>query len=163
MFNILIPFTSRRHSAQCKNNQGWGVIRLGRLEWGRAENLCWFWVANWSTGQFSTIDFRSPTKNPTFLNSPFSHHEATKLHWSPSCKNYCFPSLYAKGKRLACGCVCEGTCLRSYLHHPPLSHSTRIQMSEHLSCKCLSVCFSSVCMCVCLTCTSVGKNLHKCR
>lgn len=85
-----------------------------------------------------------PVWNPTFLCSPLSHHEAVKPHWSSSCKHlYVFLPCMPREKVIVC--VCVWVCISP---SSLLSLSPHIQMSLHLSCKCLPGCDSTMHVCL---------------
>lgn len=73
-----------------------------------------------------------------------------------------FSSLVCQGKRLVCVYACVWGCVHMLVPISPsslLSLSSHIQMSRHLSCKCLPVCVISDCTCVFFTCIRLCARL----
>lgn len=110
----------------------WDFLSDRLKQWSIWHNGCWI-----------------PIWNSTFLSSPLSHHEATKRHWSSSCKHYyVFLPCMPREKVRVCVCLCVCECVHMFAPISPLSLSPHIQMSLHLSCKCECVCVSFICICV---------------
>lgn len=99
-----------------------------------------FWVADWSSGQFSTIDVRSQYEIPPSLAHLFHTMRPQSSIDLPLASITMFSSLVCQGKRLVCVCLCECICLCPYLHHP-------YYLFSHIS-KCHYIFFANVSLCV---------------
>lgn len=117
-------------------------------------------VADWTSGQFSAVDVVSDYEiPPSHLLHTMRPQSSTDL---PLASITVFSSFVCRGKRLARICVCVCECVHMLVPISPsslLSPSPHIQMSLHLSCKCLPVCVICESNCGFFACIRVRAHL----